>query len=119
MTALAVDYFTNIFCFAGTQSASSMVEDNIPNLVDGNMNSLLTLPPSFEDIFGAVKSLNKFSAPDLDGFGGVFYHLFCDVIKDDLCSAASQLFSFGRLLPNYSACSVLLIPKLKEALSLD
>lgn len=119
MEALVVDYFSNIFYFAGSQQVSSMVEENIPSLVDCHMNSLMTLTLSYEEIFGAVKSLIKFSAPGPDRFGGVFYHLFWDIIKDDAYKVVSQVFLSGWMLPKYITCMVILIPKLTEALSLD
>lgn len=117
--ALVVYYFSNIFCFAGSQHVSSMVEENIPNLVGCHMNSLLTLAPSYENIFGAVKTLIKFSALGPDRFGGVFYHLFWDIIKDDACKVVSQIFLSGWMLPKYIACTVILIPKSTKPLYLN
>lgn len=50
-----------------------MVDDNIPNLIDDETNYILTRIPSVEEISAAVFSLNRDSAPGLDGFRAMFY----------------------------------------------
>lgn len=54
------------------------------------MNNLLTMIPTTEDIYDAVKSLNKFIAPGLDVFGGVFYHMYWGIIEEEVCNTVNN-----------------------------
>lgn len=77
MAAHVVNYFSYIFCFAGTSNIDYfMVDETILDLVDNNMNSFLTSIPSAEDIKKVVFNLSKESAPNPYGFGGMFYHTY-------------------------------------------
>lgn len=69
MVAHAVNYYANIFGFAGTSQYNNLT-DIIPTLVNDSMNSILTIIPSKEEIKGATFGLRKDSAPGPDGFGG-------------------------------------------------
>ncbi|CAI8597349.1 unnamed protein product [Vicia faba] len=87
MAELAVNYFTNLFCFAGSTSDLSYVDEVIPALVTSSMNNILTILPSNEEIQNAVFNLNKNSTSGPDEFGGIFYHTYWNLIKDDVCVA--------------------------------
>lgn len=58
----------------------SLIEDNIPTSVDDNMNVMLTLFPSREEIKAVIFSFNVDSVPDPDGFGASFYQCFWDIV---------------------------------------
>lgn len=62
-------YFTDLFCFAGSPQDLEIVNDVIPQLLDSNMNTLLTRIPSHEEIRMEVFSLNQDSTLSLYGFG--------------------------------------------------
>lgn len=63
-----VNYFSNIFCFANNCQSSNVLKDVILKLVDTNMNKLLTMIPSKEEIKMEVFNLNKNSTLGPDGF---------------------------------------------------
>ncbi|WJX17562.1 hypothetical protein P8452_07464 [Trifolium repens] len=52
---------------------SRLVDEVIPHLVTDDVNEILTMLPSAEEIKAAVFALNKDSAPGPDGFGGRFF----------------------------------------------
>ncbi|XP_058742332.1 uncharacterized protein LOC131614798 [Vicia villosa] len=82
-------------------------------------NAMLTLLPSMEEIKAAVFSLNKDSAPGPDGFGAVFYQTYWDIIKGDVSKAVLQFFDSGWVLPGFNSNTIILIPKVSGANSLD
>lgn len=54
----AVQYFTNNFCFAGNCRISEDLMEVTYELLDTNMNIMLTMIPSIEEISKVVFSLN-------------------------------------------------------------
>jgi hypothetical protein len=55
---------------------SLLAEEVIPNLVTAEINTLMTVLPSHDEIKAAVFALNKDSAPGRDGFGAYFFQFF-------------------------------------------
>lgn len=86
--------------------------------MDTHMNEIMTIIPLAKEISNAVLSLNKSSTPSPDGFGGVFYHKYWDLIKVDICNVITQFFTTGWLFPNLNSRIVILIPKTKGVQSL-
>jgi hypothetical protein len=108
-----VDYFKNIFCTNPSLQDLLLVEEVIPNLVGDNINALLTMLPSKEEIKNAIFDLNKDSAPGPDGFGAYFYQTYWDIIQIEV------VFSSGWILPNFNSNTLVLIPKNENADSVD
>ncbi|KAI5419696.1 hypothetical protein KIW84_043746 [Lathyrus oleraceus] len=80
-----MNFFQNIFASSiSVLQDLSMVEDYIPRLVDGRMNTLLTMLPSLEEITIDVFSLNNDSALGPYDFGASFFHFYWDIIKQDV-----------------------------------
>jgi len=75
----------------------------IPHLIIDRINNLLTLLPSDEEIFQAVFSLNKNSAPSPDGFKALFFQTFWDIIKHDV-TKIFQLDGFCQILIQIILC---------------
>lgn len=73
---VAVNYYTNLFCFVGSNLSIHLAEDFTPHLVTDVMNNMLTISPSKDEIQSAVFILKKNSAPGPDEFGGIFYHTY-------------------------------------------
>ena len=53
---------------------------------------MLTLLPSMAEVYNAIFSLNKDSAPGPDGFGAIFFQTYWEVIKQDVYKAVMQFF---------------------------
>lgn len=69
------------FCLADTSHDLSMVDEFIPNLVNNIMNNLFTMPPSIKEVTHKVFNLNENNASSSDGFGGMFFQSYWDIIK--------------------------------------
>ncbi|CAJ2662070.1 unnamed protein product [Trifolium pratense] len=91
----------------------------IPNLVNENVNALLTLIPSYDEIKNAVFSLNKDSAPGPDGYGAFFYQKYWEIINEDVVAAVLQFFTSGWIMPSFNSNTIILIPKTNKADSID
>ncbi|PNY03410.1 ribonuclease H [Trifolium pratense] len=88
-----VEYYKTLFCTNPIVHDQLLVEKVIPNLVGDNINALLTVLPSAEEIKHAFFDLNKDGAPGPDGFGGVFFQTYWDIIHVDVINAILQFFS--------------------------
>lgn len=95
MDDIVVNYFTNLFCFTCQNINTYVIDDVIPNLVTTNMNNILTSLPFNEEIWCDVFSFNKNSALGPDGFRGIFFHTFWDIIQHDMCAIVLQFFKHG------------------------
>lgn len=71
----------------------------------------LTYIPTLEEVRLDVFSMNPAGAPGSDGFGGVFYQHFWDIIKHDVHSSVLQFFRESWILPNLNSNLLVLIPK--------
>ncbi|XP_058751049.1 uncharacterized protein LOC131624079 [Vicia villosa] len=108
-------HFKNLFNNNHRMQDNILINANVPHLLNDNSNAMLTLIPSADEIHGAVKNLNANSAPGPNGFGGIFYHTYWNIIKLDVINVVTQFFSHGWIMPNYNANTLVLIPKTKEA----
>ncbi|PNX83757.1 ribonuclease H, partial [Trifolium pratense] len=114
-----VSYYKNVFCTNSFLQDQSLVEEVIPNLINEEVNTLLTMLPSFDEIKNAVFSLNKDSAPGPDGFGAFFFQTYWDIIHHDVINAVLQFFTSGWIMPNFNCNTLILIPKSTSADSID
>ena len=105
----------SLFCFSSVLQDSSLIEEAIPNLVTDNINSMLTMLPSMEEIRNAVFNMNKEGAPGPDGFGAIFFQTFWDIVKIDVKNAVLEFFVNSWMMPNYNASTLILIPKTPNA----
>jgi hypothetical protein len=70
------NHFKNIFSTNFSMQdlqVDDLIDGVVPNLISDDLNHLLTMLPSPQEIFRGVCSLNKDSAPGPDGFGANFY----------------------------------------------
>ncbi|MCH95958.1 RNA-directed DNA polymerase (Reverse transcriptase), partial [Trifolium medium] len=88
-------------------------------MITTDINNLLTMLPSQQEIKAAVFALNKDSAPGPDGFGAFFYQYFWDIVKEDVVKAVLQFFTTSWILPGFNANIIALIPKTPDAVSID
>ncbi|MCH89944.1 RNA-directed DNA polymerase (Reverse transcriptase), partial [Trifolium medium] len=96
-----------------------LAEEVIPKLITDDINALITLLPSHQEIKAAVFALNKDSAPGPDGFGAFFYHQYWETIKNDVFNAVLEFFSTSWILPGYNSNIIALLPKTSNATSID
>jgi hypothetical protein len=114
-----VNHFQNLFCTNSFVQDQILVEEVIPKLVDDNVNNLLTILPSKDEIKHAVFDLNKDGAPGPDGFGAHFFQTYWEIIQEDVVNAVLQFFISGWILPNFNSNTLILIPKSANAESIQ
>jgi hypothetical protein len=68
-----ISYYNHLFCTNTVLQESLLAEEVIPNLVTPDINSVMTMLPSSDEIKAVVFGLNKDSAPGPDGFGAFFF----------------------------------------------
>lgn len=109
-----LNYFTALYAFENDCEPPSLNEQVIPNSVSSEENAMLTNLPSLEEARNVVFAMNASRDPGPDGFGGVFYQKFWDIIGVDVHNSVMQFFSQSWLLPNLNSNLVVLIPKFKD-----
>ncbi|WJX14219.1 hypothetical protein P8452_04514 [Trifolium repens] len=114
-----IDYYKNLFCTNNVLQGSLLAADVIPNLVTTDINSIMTMLPSQDEIKAAVFALNRDSAPGPDGFGAYFFQHYWEIVKMDVINAVLEFFSTGWILPGYNSNIITLIPKSPDAVSID
>jgi hypothetical protein len=114
-----VNYYKNLFCTNPVLQDSLLAEEVIPNLVSDEVNSLLTLLPSNDEIKAAVFALNRDSAPGPDGFGAFFFQHYWDIVSKEVINAVLEFFTTSWILPGYNSNIIALLPKTPEASSID
>jgi hypothetical protein len=113
-----VNYYKNLFCTNVVLQDSLLAEEDIPNLVTAEINTLMTVLPSHDEIKAAVFALNKDSAPGRDGFGAYFFQFFWEIIKNDVINAVLEFFTANWILPGFNSNIIALLPKTPYASSI-
>jgi hypothetical protein len=90
-----VHHFSNFFGSNHVLQDNNLIEEVIPNLLNDDLNRLLTLTPSHAEIKNVVFALNRNSAPGPDDFGAIFFQTFWDIIHTDVINVVLQFFQTG------------------------
>ncbi|PNX71458.1 ribonuclease H, partial [Trifolium pratense] len=114
-----VKYYKNLFGTNTVLQDSLLTEEVIPKLVNDEVNALMTVLPSHDEIKAAVFALNKDSAPGPDGFGASFFQHYWDIVKNDVFSAVLEFFTSSWILPGFNSNIIALLPKTPDASSID
>lgn len=114
-----VSHYKCLFSANNVLQDSLLVEEVIPNLIDPQINTILTQIPTPEEIKHAVFDMNKDGAPGPDGFGAGFFQEYWEVINSDVIAATTQFFTTGWLLPGFNSNTIVLIPKNSNADTID
>lgn len=107
---MAVSYFQNILGSEDSEVVSISVED-LRMLLPYRCPPKLTRLPSEEEIIGILKGMPKNKAPGPDGFAAEFYWEAWDVVGSDAVGAIKEFFQGGRMLQQFNATTITLIPK--------
>lgn len=65
-------------------------------------------------VYDVINNMNSNSAPDPDGFNGLFYSFCWDIIKQDLFEAISEFFVGGELPKAWTSTYILSLPKVEN-----
>ncbi|CAL5204850.1 unnamed protein product [Lathyrus oleraceus] len=77
-----------------------IIEDTIPCLISDQINDVLSMIPTPEEIVYAVFAMNKNGALGSDGNGESFFQSHWNTVKFDVIAATSQFFSQNWISPN-------------------
>src|SRR6185312_13027939 len=112
-----------IFCFYSNLIGSSMDREATINLEELNMPSFdltdLEAPFTEEEVWKTIKSLPSDNAPGPDGFTGKFYQVCWPIIKPEIMTAISAIWS--RKFNNFEVLNsayITLLPKKIDAASI-
>lgn len=104
------DHFLKLF-YTGRQCEWGDILDCVSTIVMPEMNEILNKNIEEEEIKDAVFQMGTLKAPGSDGFQGVFYHSFWDIISWEVNGMAAN-FMNGRTSPRrLNSTSIVLIPK--------
>lgn len=88
----------------------NIIDEVIPNLVTNDLNNILSMFPSLEDIYKALIAMNKDGDLEPDGFGATLYQTYWEIVKDDVIRAVLEFFTKNWILPNFNANIIVRIP---------
>lgn len=97
----------------------SEVRTTFSRTITAEQNSELMRVPSYDEVRSVVSHLNPDKSPGPDGFNGAFFKAFWDIIGMDLVRAIQSIFLGNNLLRQVNDTFVTLVPKVKNASSLD
>ena len=106
------DYYKELFCTRGGRRWGRVLE-YVPKVVNEDVNKELVREVEEDEIKNAVFQLGTFKAPGPDGFNGLFYQKFWEVVNKDVKEAVKSFFINGRMLKELNATEIVLIPKVK------
>ncbi|KAK9904622.1 hypothetical protein M0R45_000540 [Rubus argutus] len=110
-----VDFYSSLFARVADYHDASLVNQVIPSLVSEEDNYALIAPPSAEEIFMAIKSMDSDSSPGPDGFNGHFFIACWDIVGQDVVRAVQKFFSSSHLPASFNSGLIILIPKVENA----
>lgn len=99
--------------------AQSSFLQNIPSLINEQMNASLSSIPSIMEIKNVVFSFDGNKAPGLDGFPMFFFQDFWDIVGKDVSNGVKEFWGARRLLKEINGTFIALIPKIQGADSMD
>lgn len=105
------EYFSSLFRSSGTRDFGSVLE-KVDKKVTQGMNNLFTQAFTDEEIKEAVFQMGALKAPGPDGFPGLFYQRFWDIVGGEVCKMVKYFFNEGDLLREFNTTNLVLIPKI-------
>ncbi|XP_060216574.1 uncharacterized protein LOC132644046 [Lycium barbarum] len=85
--------------------------DHVPVLIDEGMNEQLRKVPTMEEVKAAVFNLSGSSACGPDGFSGIFYQNYWDIVGKDVYSLVLSFFNGNSLPKSNTHTNLVLLPK--------
>lgn len=92
--------------------------DDIISLIDpvisAEINAALTKPVVREEVRAAVFQMGPLKAPGSDGFPGLFYQTYWDIVGEEVFAVVQSFFNDGIILREINHTNITLIPKVKH-----
>lgn len=96
-----------------------MVDEVIPPLLESNMNNFLTRIPSPKETMMVFFNLKQDSSRLPDGFAGIFYNTYWNIIQKNVINATLEFFKNGWILPKHNSNTLVLLSKTKDANTME
>ncbi|GAU48962.1 hypothetical protein TSUD_406700 [Trifolium subterraneum] len=96
-----------------------LAEEVIPTLITYDINAIMTMLSSHQEIKAAVFALNKDSAPSSDGFGAFFFQHYWEIVKLEVYNVVLEFFTNSWILLGFNSNIISLLPKTSNATSID
>ncbi|CAN1272874.1 Transposon TX1 uncharacterized 149 kDa protein [Linum perenne] len=108
---LAADYFKHLFATEHDGSQESVFDIGFPRVVTDSMNDSLLAEITDDEIRSTVFSIDPTQAPGPDGFTGLFFQRYWDIVAGDVITAVKDFFRRGNMLRSLNHTWLALIPK--------
>ncbi|CAN1338383.1 Transposon TX1 uncharacterized 149 kDa protein [Linum perenne] len=113
-----IDFYKNLFTAEIPYGRSDLRPLHVTPTITDAMNSLLLAEVSESDIQSAVFAISPTKAPGLDGFTGLFFQRYWEIIHVDVTHAIRDFFRSNRMLPALNHIWLTLIPKISDPRSM-
>ncbi|XP_060200398.1 uncharacterized protein LOC132628651 [Lycium barbarum] len=87
----AVKHFEELFKYQEIKGNFKIL-DIIPQMVNEEMNSMLTAKPTKQEVINAIENMDPESAPGPDGFGAKYFQTCIDCIINDVHNVVTEFF---------------------------
>ena len=114
MCAMVKNYFAHLFTRENGEIDSSVLE-SIPRKVTDDMNEVLLLPYTEQEVKEALFNIGDLKAPGPDGLHAIFYKRFWSMLGDDLVTEVLQAVNSCMIPNGWNNTTVVLIPKVARA----
>uniref|UniRef100_A0A803PC16 Reverse transcriptase domain-containing protein n=1 Tax=Cannabis sativa TaxID=3483 RepID=A0A803PC16_CANSA len=108
-------YFQNIFTTTGMDlEALQHVLPTIPKTITADINHLLTVPYTDDDVYTALSSMSDDSSPGLDGMSVMFYINYWHIVGELVSTTVLKILNEGGDPTCFNQTLITLIPKVKK-----
>ncbi|XP_057746432.1 uncharacterized protein LOC130965691 [Arachis stenosperma] len=115
---LIEEYYMSLFTSKGSTNLQDCI-NKIPKRVTESMNNDLLKEVTEEEIKQAVFGMDGTRAPRPNGLSGQFYQKHWSTIQKDVCAVVKDFFEKGHIPNEINETQVVLIPKIKQAETLN
>lgn len=112
LSQLFEQYFQKLFISVGQRDWSSVLS-HVPKVISEDVNSVLTRPITDDEIKKAAFSIGALKAPGPDGYNGLFFQQYWDIVGWDVTKAVQEFFRGGVMPGEWNDTSIVLVPKVK------
>ncbi|CAL1356487.1 unnamed protein product [Linum trigynum] len=112
---VAVTYFMGLFLSNQPLVHEFILSLGLQKKVNDRINTCLAATVTRKEIKDATFLTGSYQSPGIDGFTGIFFQAFWDVVGESHCDAALSFFQTERLLHNFNHTLITLIPKTPNA----
>ncbi|CAA0832090.1 Ribonuclease H-like superfamily protein [Striga hermonthica] len=120
MMEIISDYFASLFQSTNpSEDSIRAITDGVPPKVTDSMNQYLCSPFSAEEVKKATFDLGPEQAPGMDGFPGLFYQRFWNIVGQDVCNEVLKVLNDDADIKAWNGTIITLVPKTAHPVSIS